>query len=66
MLGDAGANALGALLGLRSVGRLTGGGRWAAVAALAAVTLLAETGSLGELIERTPLLRAPDRLGRAA
>lgn len=65
MLGDAGANALGALLGLRSVGRLTGGGRVAAIGALAAITLLGETRSVGELmIERTPFLRDLDRLGR--
>ena len=38
MLGDAGSNALGAVLGLRSVGRLTGGRRWSAIGALAALT----------------------------
>jgi hypothetical protein len=64
MLGDSGANALGALLGLRSVSKLTGRGRWAAIGALAGLTLLGETRSLGQLVERTPLLRGLDALGR--
>jgi Glycosyl transferase family 2 len=64
MLGDAGANALGAVLGLRSVDRITGRGRMAAVAALAGLTVLGERRSLGELIERTPGLRELDALGR--
>jgi len=66
MLGDAGANSLGALLGLKSVDRLTGRGRWIAVAALAGVTILGERVSLGALIERTPGLAQLDRLGRRA
>ena len=64
MLGDAGSNGLGTLLGLSSVNRFTGRGRWAAIGALAGLTLLGETHSLGELIERTPLLRDLDTLGR--
>ena len=64
MLGDSGANALGALLGLSSVSKLTGRGRWAAIGVLAGLTLLGETRSLGELIERTPVLRELDALGR--
>jgi hypothetical protein len=64
MLGDAGANALGAMLGLSSVSKLTGRGRWAAIGALAGLTLLGETRSLGGLIERTPVLRELDVLGR--
>jgi hypothetical protein len=66
MLGDAGSNALGALLGLKSVGRLTGRGRAVAIGALAGLTLLGEIVSLGRLIERTPVLRELDRLGRPA
>lgn len=66
MLGDAGSNALGALLGLRSVGRLTGRGRAAVISALAGLTLLGEAVSLGSIIERTPVLRELDRLGRPA
>jgi hypothetical protein len=64
MLGDAGSNTLGALLGLRSVSRLTGRGRGAAIGALAGLTLLGELRSLGALIERTPVLSHVDRLGR--
>ena len=64
MLGDGGANALGAMLGLGSVGRLTEKGRWAAVGALAALTILGEKRSLGSTIERTPLVRDLDALGR--
>jgi hypothetical protein len=64
MLGDAGSNALGAVLGFGSVGRLTGRGRTAAIAALAGLTILGERRSLGALIERTPVLRELDRLGR--
>ena len=64
MLGDSGSNALGAVLGLRSVGRLTERQRWSAIAALAGLTLLGERRSLGALIERTPVFRELDALGR--
>jgi hypothetical protein len=64
MLGDGGANALGAMLGLNSVEQFTGRGRWAAIGALAGLTLLGERTSLGGLIERTPGLAHLDRLGR--
>ena len=64
MLGDAGSNALGALLGLKSVSRLTGRARWIAIGALAGLTVLGERTSLGRLIERTPGLRELDALGR--
>jgi hypothetical protein len=64
MLGDAGSNALGAVLGYGSVTRFTARGRRLAIAALAGLTILGETRSLGELIERTPGLSHLDRLGR--
>jgi Glycosyl transferase family 2 len=64
MLGDAGSNALGAMLGLKSVDRLHGWCRWAAVAAVVGVNLAGERRSLGALIERTPLLRELDAWGR--
>jgi hypothetical protein len=64
MLGDAGSNALGTLLGLKSVSRFTGRGRWLAIGALAGLTLLGERASLGRMIEQTPGLRAVDALGR--
>ncbi len=65
MLGDAGSNALGALLGLNSVERFTGRGRWVAIGALAGLTLLGERTSIGAWIERTPGLAWIDRLGRS-
>jgi len=64
MLGDAGSNALGTLLGLKSVERFHGWGRWAAVAAVVGFNVLGERRSLGELIERTPFLRELDAWGR--
>jgi hypothetical protein len=64
MLGDSGSNALGAVLGLESVGRLTGRQRIGAIAALAALTALGERTSLGRLIEAAPGLRRLDALGR--
>jgi hypothetical protein len=64
MLGDAGANALGAVLGLGSVARYESRGRWLAIGALAGLTLLGERRSLGRLIEQTPLLRELDSAGR--
>jgi hypothetical protein len=66
MLGDAGANALGALLGLKSVARLSGRGRVAAIGVLVGLTFLGEKVSFGRMIERTPILRELDRLGRPA
>jgi hypothetical protein len=64
MLGDAGSNALGALLGLSSVDRFTGRGRKLAIAVLAGLNLLGESRSLGALIERSPFLSKLDRMGR--
>jgi hypothetical protein len=64
MLGDAGSNALGAVLGLNSVKRFTGRGQWVAIGALAGLTLLGERTSIGTWIERTPGLAWIDRLGR--
>ena len=64
MLGDGGSNGLGAMLGLSSVNRFTGRGRWIAIGALAGLTILGERRSLGELIERTPVLREVDAWGR--
>lgn len=64
MLGDAGSNALGAVVGLRLVARLSPCGRWTAVGALAGLNLLGERVSLGAAIERAPVLRAIDAAGR--
>jgi hypothetical protein len=64
MLGDAGSNALGAVLGLELVACLPARGRWMAVAAAAGLNLLGERVSLGRAIERLPVLAALDRAGR--
>jgi hypothetical protein len=64
MLGDGGSNALGALLGLNSVSRLTGRSRFLAIGALAGATLIGERRSLGALIESTPWARTVDAWGR--
>ena len=64
MLGDAGSNALGAVLGFGSVRRSRGRRQWLELGALATLTVLGETRSLGAMIERTPVLRQLDALGR--
>jgi glucosyl-3-phosphoglycerate synthase len=64
MLGDAGSNALGAVLGYGSVATFTARGQRLAIAALAGLTIVGELHSLGRLIERTPGLSQLDRLGR--
>jgi hypothetical protein len=64
MLGDAGANALGAVLGYGSVSKLTARGQILSIAALAALTAVGETRSVGAVIERTPGLRRVDAWGR--
>lgn len=64
MLGDAGSNALGAVLGLESVRQMPGRGRWGVIAGLAALTILGERRSLGTLIESTWGLRSLDAIGR--
>jgi hypothetical protein len=65
MLGDAGSNAFGAMLGFKSVDRFHGWGRWAVVAGVVALNVAGERRSLGELIERTPGLAKLDRMGRS-
>jgi UDP-N-acetylmuramyl pentapeptide phosphotransferase/UDP-N-acetylglucosamine-1-phosphate transferase len=64
MLGDTGANLLGALAGLWLVLTLSGTGQLVALVLLAAITLYGEIRSLSALIERTPLLRELDSWGR--
>jgi hypothetical protein len=49
---------------LRSVDRLTGRSRWLAIGALAGLNLLGELTSFNDAIERTPVLRTLDSLGR--
>jgi hypothetical protein len=64
MLGDAGSNALGAMLGFGSVMCSRRRRQWLELGALATLTVLGETRSLGAIIERTPGLRELDALGR--
>ncbi len=64
MVGDTGANLLGALAGLWLVLVLSETGQLIALAVLAAVTLYGELRSISELIERVPGLRELDSWGR--
>jgi hypothetical protein len=64
MLGDAGSNALGAMVGLKSVDKLHGRGRWAAALAVAGLNVFGERRSLGTLVEKTPVLSQIDAWGR--
>jgi UDP-GlcNAc:undecaprenyl-phosphate GlcNAc-1-phosphate transferase len=64
MLGDTGANLLGALAGLWLVLTLSGPGQLIALALLAAITVYGELRSISALVERTPLLRELDSWGR--
>jgi UDP-GlcNAc:undecaprenyl-phosphate GlcNAc-1-phosphate transferase len=64
MLGDAGANPVGALLGLGLAISLEALALAGAVAALLLLNLASERWSFSEVIERTPALRTLDRWGR--
>lgn len=64
MLGDCGANALGALVGLRWAAVPGRGVRAGLLAAVVALTLASEKVSFTRVIEATPGLRGLDRLGR--
>ncbi len=64
MLGDSGANALGALLGLGIAASTGRKGRAAVFAGLVALTAASEKVSFTKVIERTPVLRELDALGR--
>jgi UDP-N-acetylmuramyl pentapeptide phosphotransferase/UDP-N-acetylglucosamine-1-phosphate transferase len=64
MLGDSGANAVGALLGLRLASIPGRAPRAGLLAAVVALTLASEKVSFTKVIEATPGLRELDRLGR--
>ena len=64
MLGDAGANPLGAAAGLGLALSLDRPARLAAIGVLLVLNLVSEKWSFSRGIERTPPLRAADRLGR--
>jgi UDP-GlcNAc:undecaprenyl-phosphate/decaprenyl-phosphate GlcNAc-1-phosphate transferase len=63
MLGDCGANALGAMLGVAAA-RLPRPARVAVLAAVAGLTAASEVVSFTKVIEATPALRWLDQLGR--
>jgi UDP-GlcNAc:undecaprenyl-phosphate/decaprenyl-phosphate GlcNAc-1-phosphate transferase len=64
MLGDTGANLLGALAGLWLVLTLSTTGQAIALGLLVLITIYGELRSITKLIERTPLLRELDSWGR--
>ena len=64
MLGDAGANSIGALLGLAVVERSGPRGRRTALAVLVALTAASERVSYSAVIDAHPVLRRVDQLGR--
>lgn len=64
MLGDTGANAAGALVGLAAVQTLARPARLVALGALIGLTLASERMSFTRIIESTPGLRELDRWGR--
>jgi UDP-N-acetylmuramyl pentapeptide phosphotransferase/UDP-N-acetylglucosamine-1-phosphate transferase len=66
MLGDAGANALGALLGTALAARTGPVARAALLAGVVALTAASEKVSFTQVIARTPVLRELDELGRRA
>jgi hypothetical protein len=65
MLGDCGANALGAGLASAAVCALPRSGRLVGLAAVLALNVASERVSFTAVIERTPLLRRLDQLGRS-
>jgi UDP-N-acetylmuramyl pentapeptide phosphotransferase/UDP-N-acetylglucosamine-1-phosphate transferase len=64
MLGDTGANAIGAAWGVGAVSSMSRAGLAATLGALAALTLLSERVSFSQVIDATPPLRLLDGLGR--
>ncbi len=64
MLGDAGANALGAMLGAAAAQTLPKRARLGLLAAIVALTVASEKVSFTRVIESTPALRWFDMLGR--
>ncbi|PZF98578.1 hypothetical protein [Micromonospora deserti] len=66
MLGDSGANALGAVLGVALAARTGPLGRAGLLAVLAGLTVASEKVSFTQVIQRTPGLRELDALGRRA
>lgn len=63
MLGDAGANVLGAILGYATVISCSGTGRWVVFGVLVALNALSEILSFSRVIDRFAALRWLDRVG---
>ncbi len=66
MLGDAGANSLGALIGLAAASRHGRAARVAMLAGIVGLTMASEKVSFTQVIESTPVLRDLDGWGRRA
>jgi UDP-N-acetylmuramyl pentapeptide phosphotransferase/UDP-N-acetylglucosamine-1-phosphate transferase len=64
MLGDTGANAAGAMLGVAALVSARRRGRWVLLAVLVALTAASEKVSFTGVIESTPVLRELDAWGR--
>ena len=64
MLGDAGANLVGALAGVSLLVTLGDDARLVALAVIVALTVYGEFRSISEAIERLPVLRSLDAVGR--
>jgi hypothetical protein len=64
MLGDAGANALGAAWGVGAAATMSRAGLASTLLGIGALTLLSERISFSQVIDRTPALRYLDGLGR--
>ncbi|MBI4897145.1 MAG: hypothetical protein HY827_02125 [Actinobacteria bacterium] len=64
MMGDTGSNALGAVAGMWMVFTLDTMGQAVALAVVILITLYGEFRSISELIDRNPVLRLIDSLGR--
>jgi UDP-N-acetylmuramyl pentapeptide phosphotransferase/UDP-N-acetylglucosamine-1-phosphate transferase len=64
MLGDTGANALGAAWGVGLATELSRSALAVTLALLVGLTVASERVSFSEVIERTPVLRELDRWGR--
>jgi UDP-GlcNAc:undecaprenyl-phosphate/decaprenyl-phosphate GlcNAc-1-phosphate transferase len=66
MLGDSGSNVIGALIGVWLVTTLSDPARYWALGALVLLTLYGEFRSISAAIERVPLLKQLDSLGRVS
>jgi UDP-GlcNAc:undecaprenyl-phosphate/decaprenyl-phosphate GlcNAc-1-phosphate transferase len=66
MLGDSGSNVIGAVIGVWLVTTLSDPARYWALGILVALTLYGEFRSISAAIERLPLLKQLDSLGRAS